>query len=132
MADSRETKVESPQQLVTTAASDLRAAEDLLDTGDTLWACSAAAEAGRKSLEGLVSYFGREAGEGSLPVLAREVAAQLGATSPKLERAAIALERYEEIAERESPEEPDESEAKAVLAAARRMLELARGIIGLD
>lgn len=124
--------METPEQLVSAAASDLYAARDLLETGDALWACSAAAEAGRKALEGLVAYLGHEVGEGDLAGLAGVVAAELDATSPKLREAATTLDRYADIAERETTQPPGGAEAEAALSAARQMLELARGIIGLD
>lgn len=123
--------MDTPQQLVTAAASDLRAAEDLLQTGDTAWACSAAAEAGRKSLEAVAAYIEQMPGDAALPGLVRSIATRLETTSPKLEQAAAVLDRYTNIAELEAAEPPSAPEAKAALAAARQILELAKGILGM-
>jgi HEPN domain-containing protein len=104
-----------------------------LASGDNLWACSAAAEAAQQALRGLAAYLGEDAAGAPLPDLALAVEQKLGATSAKLESAARHLAHYAELAEMapDDIEGPQESEARALIAAAARVVELARGVMGL-
>ncbi len=81
----------------------------------------------------MAAYLGADPAEASLTVLAQAVREKLGATSARLEAAAADLARYAELAEMAPGdiEGPNDQEAKALVAAAARVVDLARGVLGL-